>query len=136
MPMISICSPTLTMPCSIRPVTTVPRPWMLKTSSTGREKGRSKALTGSGIYSSIACIKFKMAFLCNTHTPSQAWQTSANAKELAARALHGAQHASLGKLNAVASADVCKAQHVPLLLLQLLWPELSKCYVVMQQNTH
>ncbi len=38
-PTISMLSPTLTKPRSIRPVTTVPRPLMEKTSSTGIKKG-------------------------------------------------------------------------------------------------
>ena len=38
-PTISMLSPTLTSPRSILPVTTVPRPLMEKTSSTGIKKG-------------------------------------------------------------------------------------------------
>jgi hypothetical protein len=49
MPMISISSPTLTMPRSIRPVTTVPRPEMEKTSSTGIRNAPSMARSGVGM---------------------------------------------------------------------------------------
>ncbi len=49
MPMISISSPTLTMPRSIRPVTTVPRPEMENTSSTGIRKAPSMARSGVGM---------------------------------------------------------------------------------------
>ena len=44
MPTISISSPTLMMPRSTRPVTTVPRPEMENTSSTGIRKRRQCAL--------------------------------------------------------------------------------------------
>ena len=46
MPTISISSPTLMMPRSTRPVTTVPRPEMEKTSSTGIRKAPSTARSG------------------------------------------------------------------------------------------
>ncbi|MCY1238024.1 hypothetical protein D9M72_507420 [compost metagenome] len=48
-PTISISSPTLTMPRSTRPVTTVPRPEMENTSSIGIRNGWSMARTGSGM---------------------------------------------------------------------------------------
>ena len=48
MPTISISSPTLTMPRSTRPVTTVPRPVMVKTSSMGMRNGLSMSRLGSG----------------------------------------------------------------------------------------
>ena len=48
MPTISISSPTLTMPRSTRPVTTVPRPEMENTSSTGIRKAPSTARSGVG----------------------------------------------------------------------------------------
>jgi hypothetical protein len=48
-PTISISSPTLTMPRSTRPVTTVPRPEIEKTSSIGIRKGPSMARLGSGM---------------------------------------------------------------------------------------
>src|SRR3954453_20450422 len=46
MPTISTLSPVLTTPCSMRPVATVPRPVIEKTSSTGIRNGRSSG--GSG----------------------------------------------------------------------------------------
>ena len=46
MPTISISSPTLTTPRSTRPVTTVPRPEMENTSSTGIRKAPSMARSG------------------------------------------------------------------------------------------
>ena len=55
-PTISISSPTLTTPRSIRPVTTVPRPEIENTSSIGIKNGWSIARTGVGIYSSTAAI--------------------------------------------------------------------------------
>ena len=49
MPTISISSLTLTMPRSIRPVTTVPRPVMVKTSSIGIRNGLSISTLGCGM---------------------------------------------------------------------------------------
>ena len=49
MPTISISSPTLMTPRSTRPVTTVPRPEMEKTSSTGIRKAPSMARSGWGM---------------------------------------------------------------------------------------
>ena len=48
-PTISTSSPGLTTPLSTRPVTTVPRPEMEKTSSTGMRKGLSVSRTGWGM---------------------------------------------------------------------------------------
>jgi hypothetical protein len=48
MPTISTSSPTLMMPRSTRPVTTVPRPEMLNTSSIGIRNGLSMSRSGSG----------------------------------------------------------------------------------------
>ena len=48
-PTISTSSPTLTMPCSTLPVTTVPRPVMDMTSSMGMRKGLSMWRSGSGM---------------------------------------------------------------------------------------
>jgi hypothetical protein len=48
MPTSSTSSPTFTMPRSMRPVATVPRPLMPKTSSTGIRKGLSMARSGVG----------------------------------------------------------------------------------------
>ena len=47
-PTISTSSPTLTIPRSTRPVTTVPRPWMLNTSSIGIRNGLSTSRIGLG----------------------------------------------------------------------------------------
>ena len=54
MPMMSTVSPVWTTPRSIRPVTTVPRPVIENTSSTGIRNGFSTSRTGSGIASSTA----------------------------------------------------------------------------------
>ena len=48
-PTISTSSPTLTTPRSTRPVATVPRPLMPKTSSMGIRKGLSTARSGVGM---------------------------------------------------------------------------------------
>ena len=48
-PTISTFSPTLTVPRSMRPVTTVPRPLMEKTSSMGIRKGLSTGRGGVGM---------------------------------------------------------------------------------------
>ena len=48
-PTISISSPTFTFPCSTRPVTTVPRPEIENTSSTGIKNGLSSARSGIGM---------------------------------------------------------------------------------------
>ena len=53
-PTISMVSPTLALPRSIRPVPTVPRPLMLNTSSTGIRNGLSISRCGIGTYSSSA----------------------------------------------------------------------------------
>ena len=54
--MMSTVSLTLTTPRSIRPVMTVPRPVMVKTSSTGIRNGLSISRTGCGMWSSTAVI--------------------------------------------------------------------------------
>ena len=46
-PTISISSPDLMVPCSTRPVTTVPRPEMENTSSMGIKKGLLMGRSGS-----------------------------------------------------------------------------------------
>ena len=56
MPTISTSSPTVTFPLSIRPVATVPRPVIEKTSSIAIKNGLSTSLSGSGILSSTAFI--------------------------------------------------------------------------------
>ena len=55
-PTISTLSPTFTVPRSIRPVDTVPRPVIEKASSTAIKKVLSVSRTGVGIYSSTASI--------------------------------------------------------------------------------
>ncbi len=57
-PTISSSSPTLTIPRSIRPVTTVPRPVIVNTSSTGIRNGLSISRFGSGMNVSHASISF------------------------------------------------------------------------------
>ncbi len=57
-PTISISSPVLITPRSIRPVTTVPRPEIENTSSIGIRNGWSTARSGTGMYSSIASTSF------------------------------------------------------------------------------
>ena len=54
-PTISTSSPTLTRPRSTLPVTTVPRPEMVNTSSIGIRNGLSVSRSGSGMKSSTAC---------------------------------------------------------------------------------
>ena len=49
MPTISISLPTSILPCSTRPVTTVPRPVIVNTSSIGIRNGLSASRTGSGM---------------------------------------------------------------------------------------
>ena len=49
MPTISISSPTFTVPRSIRPVVTVPRPLIPNTSSIGIRNGLSTARAGVGM---------------------------------------------------------------------------------------
>ena len=49
MPTISTSSPVVMMPCSMRPVATVPRPVIEKTSSTGIRNGLSSGRSGSGM---------------------------------------------------------------------------------------
>ena len=49
MPTISISVPTSILPCSTRPVTTVPRPVIVNTSSIGIRNGLSASRTGSGM---------------------------------------------------------------------------------------
>ena len=71
MPTISISSPTLTMPRSIRPVTTVPRPEIENTSSTGIRNGLSMSRSGSGIHASSASTSLTIA-----GTPISLWSPS------------------------------------------------------------
>src|SRR5215475_549711 len=57
-PTISTSSFTLMMPRSMRPVTTVPRPEIENTSSTGIRKGLSTSRLGIGMYLSISSTSF------------------------------------------------------------------------------
>ena len=59
-PMISISSPTFTIPRSTRPVTTVPRPVIENTSSIGIKNGLSTSRVGSGMNESTAAINSKI----------------------------------------------------------------------------
>ena len=59
-PTISISSPVCTMPCSTRPVTTVPRPVIVNTSSIGIKNGFSVSRSGCGMYVSTAVINSKI----------------------------------------------------------------------------
>src|SRR4051812_160355 len=72
-PTISTSSPTLMMPCSMRPVTTVPRPVMVKTSSMDIKKGLSMSRVGSGMKSSTAVIN---SMICSAAaaSPSRAFE--------------------------------------------------------------
>ncbi|CAB5303076.1 hypothetical protein IST453_00227 [Burkholderia multivorans] len=60
-PTISISSPTFTTPRSTRPVTTVPRPEIENTSSTGIRNVPSTARSGVGMYVSSASARFMIA---------------------------------------------------------------------------
>ncbi len=59
-PTISTSSPTFTMPRSTRPVTTVPRPEIVNTSSTGIRNGLSISRFGSGMNVSHASSSFRI----------------------------------------------------------------------------
>ena len=61
MPTISTSSLTLMTPRSMRPVTTVPRPVIVKTSSTGMRNGLSISRSGVGMESSTAFMSSRMA---------------------------------------------------------------------------
>src|SRR5438094_480177 len=61
-PTISTSSPTFTLPRSIRPVTTVPRPEIEKISSIGIRNGFSISRFGIGTYSSTAFISSSICF--------------------------------------------------------------------------
>jgi hypothetical protein len=57
-PTISKGSPVLTIPVSILPVTTVPLPEIVNTSSIGIKNAPSTGLSGSGTYESKVSISF------------------------------------------------------------------------------
>ena len=69
-PTSSTVSPTNTVPLSILPVETVPRPVIENTSSIAIKNGLSISRSGVGIYSSTACIKSK---ILSTHWLSPFW---------------------------------------------------------------
>ena len=66
-PTISTSSPTFTLPRSIRPVTTVPRPEIEKMSSIGIRNGLSSSRAGCGTLLSTASIS---ASICFSHFSS------------------------------------------------------------------
>ena len=70
-PTISTSSPTWTTPCSIFPVTTVPRPEMVMTSSTGIWNGLSTSRWGSGTKLSTASIS-SVILAVHSGSPSRA----------------------------------------------------------------
>ncbi len=72
MPRISTVSLTLSTPRSTLPVTTVPRPVIVKTSSIGMRKGFSISRTGSGIAVSTASMS-SMSFSDHSLSPSSAF---------------------------------------------------------------
>ena len=72
MPTMSTVSLTLRMPRSIRPVTTVPRPVIVKTSSTGIRNGLSVSRSGCGIDSSTAFISSRTLTRPTSASPSSA----------------------------------------------------------------
>src|SRR6185437_6948354 len=63
----------LDLACSIRPVTTVPRPVIVKTSSIGIRNGLSVSRVGSGMYSSTACMRSRIFCACSS-SPSSAFR--------------------------------------------------------------
>ena len=65
MPTISTSSPTLTMPVSTRPVTTVPRPEIENTSSIGIRNGLSSGRSGCGIQLVDGCHQLEDRFLAD-----------------------------------------------------------------------
>ena len=69
--MMSTVSFVLTMPRSMRPVTTVPRPVIVKTSSTGMRNGFSVSRSGVGIDSSTAFMS-SSSFALHSGSPSSA----------------------------------------------------------------
>src|SRR5205809_2585333 len=72
-PTISISSPTLITPRSTLPVTTVPRPEIENTSSTGIRNGLSISLFGVGIYESSASASFSTDLVPSSESsPSRA----------------------------------------------------------------
>src|SRR6478609_1755389 len=73
MPTISTSELMARVPRSARPVTTVPRPVMVKTSSIGIRNGLSRSRTGSGTDSSTAAIR-SSTDLTHSGSPSSAFR--------------------------------------------------------------
>ena len=61
-----------TIPCSTLPVTTVPRPVIVNTSSIGIKNGLSKSRCGSGMNVSAASIN-SITLACHSASPSNAF---------------------------------------------------------------
>jgi hypothetical protein len=61
----------LDLPLSTRPVTTVPRPVIVNTSSIGIRNGLSSARAGSGMYESTASMSSRI-FPVHSSSPSSA----------------------------------------------------------------
>ena len=68
-PTISISSPTFTIPRSTLPVTTVPRPLMVNTSSMGIKNSLSMGRSGSGMYSSTESINSMILLFHSSSRP-------------------------------------------------------------------
>ncbi len=77
--MISMVSPTLTLPPSIRPVTTVPRPVIENTSSIGMMNGLSNARSGSSKNSSTVLIN---SSTLDSHSSSPSSALSADTRTI------------------------------------------------------
>ena len=75
-PTSSTSSPTFTFPRSTRPVATVPRPEIVKMSSTGIRNGLSMSRCGIGMYLSTASISSRIGFAAGSSglpVPSRAF---------------------------------------------------------------
>src|SRR6266516_4633831 len=90
-PTISTSSPTFTLPRSILPVTTVPRPEIEKISSIGIRNGLSNSRTGCGTLLSTASIS---ASTCFSHFSSPFRAPSADNRTVVSRELIGLQQFS------------------------------------------
>ena len=71
MPRISTSELIGSLPRSTRPVTTVPRPVMVNTSSMGMRKGLSMSRSGVGMYSSTASMS-SLILATHSGSPSRA----------------------------------------------------------------
>ena len=115
-PMISISSPTLTIPRSTRPVTTVPRPEMVNTSSTGIRNGLSISRFGSGTKLSSAAISAMIdGSPSSPASPSSALSAdAAHDRGLVARVLVLRQQLAQLQLHQVQQLRVFLGHHVHL----------------------